>query len=72
MIQRTMNKGDDVKRGEYALSQQRKKEMKESYRTLEPNLQDLPREIKVRQNNTHKTTYDINREEEVLNIPPSY
>lgn len=39
MIQRTMDRGEDVKRGQYALSSQRKQEMVDSYRTLNPNLQ---------------------------------
>ena len=61
MMQRTWNKGDDVKRGEYTLSLQRKKEMHDSYRTMEPHLQEAPREIKVRPHNTHATTYDYTK-----------
>ena len=49
-MERTWSPKDGIKRGDYSLSQQRKRETVESYRTMDPSLQEQPRFIKVRVN----------------------
>jgi hypothetical protein len=48
MMERTWVPGQDIKRGDYALAAQRKREMVESYRTLNPDLQEAPKTVRVR------------------------
>ncbi len=69
-MQRTWDKGDGSKRGDYALSKERQKEMTESYRTLEPDLQRPPKEVKVRITNNHTNTFDFCNQDEVCREPP--
>ena len=74
-MERTWTVGEGIKRGDFSLSKQRKDQMVESYRTLDPALQEVPKTAKTRVSRNFENTFDFQNQDyktERVIVPPKY